>query len=67
MPRSARRSVGNPMTPDQIIAEEVGSTKAAIILAALREKGWKVVPMMPTAPGPGLRLYETFEWRPNTA
>lgn len=51
------------MTPDQIIAEEVGSTKAAIILAALRERGWEVVPMMPTPPGPNMELYKFFEWR----
>lgn len=40
------------MTPDQIIAEEVGSTKAAIILAALRDRGWEVVRVMPTVPYP---------------
>lgn len=39
------------MTPDQIIAEEVGSTKAAIILAALRERGWEVV-RVPQSRGP---------------
>lgn len=40
------------MTPDQIIAEEVGSTKAAIILAALHDKGWRVVRVILTAPYP---------------
>lgn len=40
---AARTTLPTPMTPNQIIAEDVGSTKAAIILAALRERGWEVV------------------------